>query len=80
MKNRFCLSSTFILTATLVAGAPDVRVRVNAVYVPPDGAGGEGAVEARFAVLDPRIVVNETPPPRLELDPGQAILIDRQPP
>jgi hypothetical protein len=63
----------------LLADVPNKPlVSVTAVFVPPSAGAADGSVEARFASSDPQIVVNETPPPRLELDPEQTILIDRQ--
>jgi hypothetical protein len=33
-----------------------------------------------FTPRDPSVRVNEDPPPRLKLDPAQAVLVDKQPP
>jgi hypothetical protein len=40
----------------------------------------QGSVVVTFQPLDPDLVVNEQPPPRLALDPAQKVLVDKQPP
>jgi hypothetical protein len=76
-KNGVFLASNSLATGG--AGAEDF-VSVKAVYTPPSSPGADGAVEARFTVSEPQVVVNEAPPPRLRLDPLQRVLIDKQPP
>jgi hypothetical protein len=80
MMERFKIYTPIILASALIAAAPRDFVRVNAVYVPPEGVSREGAVEARFTALEPQIVVNETPPARLRLEPRQTVLLDKQGP
>ena len=40
----------------------------------------QGSVLVTFKALDPDVVVNEQPSPRLALDPAQKVLVDKQPP
>jgi hypothetical protein len=63
--------------AALAAGAPQ-HFEVTASYAP--AAKRQGAVLVTFKALDPDVVVNEHPEPRLALDPAQKVLVDRQPP
>jgi hypothetical protein len=44
------------------------------------GAKRRGTIAVSFKANDPDVVVNETPGPRLALDPAQAVLVDKQPP
>ncbi len=44
------------------------------------GAKRQGAVVVTFKAVDPDVVVNETPGPRLVLDPAQTMLVDKQAP
>ncbi len=73
-----------IALVSLVAGAllapPPAFVGVQARFEPPARAGTEGAIAVTLTPLDPAVVVNEAPAPRLTLDPQQKVLVDRQPP
>lgn len=51
---------------------------VSAEYLA--GAKRQGTVAVTFKANDPDVVVNETPGPRLALDPAQTVLVDKQPP
>ena len=44
------------------------------------GAKRQGSVAVTFKANDPDVVVNETPGPRLVLDPAQTVLEDKQAP
>jgi hypothetical protein len=44
------------------------------------GAKRQGTIAVIFKANDPDVVVNETPGPRLALDPAQTVLLDKQPP
>jgi len=58
--------------------APPRHFDVTAEY--QAGAKRQGGVAVTFKAIDPDVVVNETPGPRLALDPAQTILVDKQPP
>jgi len=60
--------------------ATDEHFNVSAAYVPPAKAGASGAVAVAFLSADPDVRINQEPAPRLKLDPGQTVLVDRQPP
>jgi hypothetical protein len=64
--------------AALAGGAAPRHFEVTASYAP--GARRQGSVLVSFKPLDPDVVVNEQPSPRLALDPSQKVLVDRQPP
>src|SRR5262245_12203905 len=66
-----------VLPALLILGA-STHFDVTADYTA--GAKRQGAVAVSFKAKDPDVVVNETPGPRLALDPAQAVLVDKQPP
>jgi hypothetical protein len=51
---------------------------VSAEYL--SGAKRQGSVAVTFKANDPDVVVNETPGPRLALDPTQTVLVDKQAP
>jgi hypothetical protein len=53
---------------------------VAASFVAPKEPGGAHAVSVLFSPTDPDVHINEEPAPRLKLDPGQAVLVDRQGP
>jgi hypothetical protein len=61
----------------LAGGAPK-HFEVTASYAP--AAKRQGSVLVSFKALDPDVVVNEQPSPRLALDPAQKVLVDKQPP
>ena len=64
-----------VLPALLILGA-STHFAVTAEYTA--GAKRQGAVAVTFKANDPDVVVNETPAPRLALDPAQAVLVDKQ--
>jgi hypothetical protein len=64
--------------SVLLLLAPPRHFDVTAEY--QAGAKRQGAVAVTFKAADPDVVVNETPGPRLALDPAQAVLVDKQPP
>src|SRR5262245_35271150 len=57
---------------------PPKHFDLSAEYQP--GAKKQGAVAVTFKANDPDVVVNETPGPRLALDPAQSVLVDKQAP
>jgi hypothetical protein len=61
----------------LLAGAGPGHFEVTASYAP--AARRQGSVLVSFKALDPDLVVNEQPSPRLALDPAQTVLVDKQP-
>ncbi len=72
------LLSALALVA-LAAGTPPRHFDVAASFVASkDGAAS--AVSVLFSPTDPDVHINEEPAPRLKLDPGQAVLVDRQAP
>jgi hypothetical protein len=56
---------------------PPTHFELTAEY--KAGARRQGAVAVTFKAADPDVVVNETPGPRLALDPAQTVLVDKQP-
>jgi hypothetical protein len=64
--------------AALLAGPGPRHFEVTASYTP--AARRQGTVLVTFKALDPDVVVNEQPSPRLALDPAQKVLVDKQPP
>jgi hypothetical protein len=66
------------LLSSVLGAAP--HVEVTASYLPPPKAGSPAAIEVTLLPLTPDIQVNETPAPRLALDPRQKVLVDKQPP
>lgn len=72
---------SFSLLLLLAAGSAGPRhFDVAASFVPPEKAGGAGAIAVRFASRDPDVHINEEPAPRLKLDLEQVVLVDKQPP
>lgn len=67
-----------LLVPALALAAPPRHFDVQASFVPPGKAGANGAVAVSFTPLDPNVHINETPAPRLKLDPSQTVLVDRQ--
>jgi len=63
-----------VLTAGL-GGEAVSHFEVEAAFEPPEAASPQGAVAVRFSPLDPDVRVNEFPPPRLELDSEQSLLV-----
>jgi hypothetical protein len=70
---------SLILLPLALGGAPDL-VTVTATFVAPAKPGANGAIAVTFVPKDPEVHVNEEPAPRLKLDAGQKILVDKQPP
>ena len=74
------LSAIFALAPTLLLAAPPQHFTLTASYEPPAKAGGTGAIAVTFVATDPDVHINEAPAPRIKLDPGQSVLVDKQPP
>jgi hypothetical protein len=73
----------FLLMGLLAAGEARAAPRhfeVRGAFVPASAPGKDGAVAVTFVPLDPDVHINEEPAPRLELDPAQAVLVDKQKP
>jgi len=70
---------SLVLLALLAGPAGPRHFEVTATFVPPARPGADGAIAVRFVPLDPDVHVNEEPAPRLKLDLGQAVLVDKQP-
>ncbi|MCU0241059.1 MAG: hypothetical protein MUF51_01395 [Vicinamibacteria bacterium] len=68
-----------VLAALMMAQASPVGFAVAARFAPPASQGADGAVELTFTPRAKGLFINESPAPRLKLDPAQKILIDRQP-
>ena len=66
------------ILAVLAAGSPPRHFDIAASYVAPKEPGAAGAVSVLFSPTDPDVHINEEPPPRLKLDSGQVVLVDRQ--
>jgi hypothetical protein len=61
------------------ASAPAaVQISLEASFLPPR-AGAPASVAVTFTPSDPDVRVNEEPPPRLKLDPAQAVLVYQPP-
>ena len=56
------------------------HVSVTASFKAPSRPGGPAAIAVSLLPLDPDVHVNEEPAPRLKLEAGQRVLVDRQPP
>jgi hypothetical protein len=69
--------ATLALAALAGAAAPK-HFQVTASYAA--AAKRQGSVVVTFQALDPDLVVNEQPSPRLALDPAQKVLVDKPPP
>jgi hypothetical protein len=78
MKRLLWLS--IALVASVAEAAGPRHFTLQARFVPPPRTGADGLVSVTFMPTDPDLRVNETPGPRLKLDPAQAVLVDRQPP
>jgi hypothetical protein len=66
------------LPALLLLLTPPKHFDVAAEY--QAGAKRQGSVAVTFKAKDPDVVINEIPAPRLALDPGQTVLVDKQGP
>lgn len=73
------MSLLVLLAAALSASAPK-HFDVAASFMAPSRNEGVAAVAVLFSPLDPDVHVNEDPAPRLELEAGQKVLVDKQPP
>jgi hypothetical protein len=60
--------------------APARHFDVSAAFATAKTPSADAAVAVTFRALDPDVKVNETPAPRLKLDLGQTVLVDRQTP
>jgi hypothetical protein len=67
-------------SVTLLLGLPSAFIDLSARFEPAARRGADAAVIVTLVPLQPAIVVNETPAPRLALDPDQPVLVDRQHP
>jgi hypothetical protein len=67
------------ILAAVAAGSPPRHFDVAASYGAPKEPASSGAVSVLFSPTDPDVHINEEPAPRLKLDPGQVVLVDRQP-
>jgi hypothetical protein len=67
------------LLALAAASAPR-HFDIAASFTAPKEPGGKGAVSVLFSPTDPDVHINEEPAPRLKLEPGQTVLVDRQGP
>ena len=76
MVKPFCYELSMLLTVLLLLAPP--HFDVSAEYAA--GAKSLGTVAVSFKANDPDVVVNETPGPRLAIDPTQTVLVDKQPP
>jgi hypothetical protein len=68
------------LVPVVALAASSRHFEVAADFVPARKAGAPAGVAVTFHALDPDVKVNETPAPRLRLDLGQAVLVDKQAP
>jgi hypothetical protein len=66
--------------ALAAPGTPPKHFEIAASFSAPSQTGGDGSVNVLFSPTDPDVHVNEEPAPRLKLEPGQAVLVDRQKP
>jgi hypothetical protein len=62
----------------LAAGPLPRHFEVAASFSAPKEPGGKAAVSVLFSPTDPDVHINEEPAPRLKLDPGQLVLVDKQ--
>jgi hypothetical protein len=69
-----------VLVPLSAFAAPLQHFTLAASFSPPPKPGGNGAVVVVFTPRDADVHINESPAPRLKLDPEQKVLIDKQPP
>jgi len=62
----------------LAAGPSPRHFDVAAAFVASKEPGAKAAVSVLFSPRDPDVHINEDPAPRLKLDPGQLVLVDKQ--
>jgi hypothetical protein len=67
------------MVAAFLAAAPVKHFDVAASFMAPAKPGGSPFVGVLFSPTDPDVHINEIPPPRLELEAGQKVLVDKQP-
>jgi hypothetical protein len=67
------------MVAAFLAATPIKHFDVAASFMAPSRPGEAPFVGVLFSPTDPDVHINEIPPPRLELEAGQKILIDKQP-
>jgi hypothetical protein len=65
-------------TALALLAAPPQMFTLTASY--EASAKRQGMVAVQFKAIDPDVMVNEHPGPRLALDPAQTVLVNKQPP
>jgi hypothetical protein len=65
-----------LLPAALSAGGA-THFDVQATFVPSPRQGADAAVAVLFTPKDPDVKINETPAPRLKLDPSQSVLSEK---
>jgi hypothetical protein len=75
---RRTLLVALVPAAALAASARHFEIAAS--FQAPKKPGGQGSVAVSFRPLDPDVRVNESPAPRLKLDLGQTVLVDRQAP
>lgn len=68
-----------VLLPAVALAAPPRHFELTASFVPAKKPNANASVAVRFQPLDPDVKVNESPAPRLKLDVGQDVLVDRQP-
>jgi hypothetical protein len=76
--SRVALPVLVLAAAAALAGPQ--HFTLSASFVPPAKAGAAGAIAVTFTAKNPDVHINEDPAPRLNLDPEQKVLVDRQPP
>jgi hypothetical protein len=64
--------------AVAVSGPAPKHFDVAASFTAPSKAGETGSVNVLFSPTDPDVRINEEPAPRLKLERGQAVLVDKQ--
>jgi hypothetical protein len=68
-----------LVLALALLGAGSPRVDVSAAYLPAS-KGTSASIAVTLQPEDTALHVNESPGPRLKLDPAQTILLDKQAP
>ena len=72
--------ATFVLAPALANAAGPQHFALSASFGPPVKAGAVGSIAVTFSAKDPDVHINESPAPRLKLDPEQRVLVDKQAP
>jgi hypothetical protein len=71
------MGTLIALALAAALGAEGVsHFEIEAVFEPPEASRSQAAVAVWFSPLDPDVRVNEYPPPRLDLDPEQTLLVE----